>query len=804
MSRPLTYDYSAIATLSETVLDRLVRAHLQDGTIAETISGDFNTGDILPQNVAGTLHVLLSTISVEFGTGSRNSIWIVLDIHTVLSFPAPPPVGVPFADSDWLQGRILIRIPLLSEGSRLSPDLDSVQANDIQIEDTTSNNDDLRDLAPLLVPLSLPALLQTAGIRQLQLDLGFNVSSLMADGVDIAVLDGPAPADRDELALALYETSRQPETRGSVDALQSPLLRSGKTLGVRVSSETLQAMIERELDREYMHCDVTLDDPWRTAPSQYRVAWTHLGNPDQNFLHVLRDGQRANLRGCTVQCLRTGRQIGFETNSSGEGITETGSKYIPLRDLRKGDILRFRSKYKYDHDADIRIYRPEFQLQDGHIKVSGKVVKDVACYDDVTINYDSKVYVIVDPATGAVSVDAEETDIDLPWFVDAGLFFMKLGVYALTGPIGGLIIGSYEDSSAESLEQGVQRKAGLLLPGLGRQGKLSLFWEDIEIKSEGFLLHGQLEAGWLHRAGRALGLEATLERDGNDWTKLAIWGDGSNARVWSTVPAHHDILAIVALKSGPPFEELDSSMLANLTEGETKSFIPLPGPDVEGIVLAVRTTQGRYAKIRIDRSKQKGTWVLRYVTYMRREPSVEIIGNLANDQGWTRYWGTFRIKTTRVYLGHGAIVDWQYTGPGKMTLDADNAAKLEILEADIPEGLAIFSGLLQVRVRDIFGRDVSAELELVGITKDFGMFYKWFRDEWPRPLPVPPDPSKPIPVPPRPADELVEWLRGSDPVAQKLVRVVGWIRAAERDGLPVSAALQSLSSAMTLGGGPEG
>ncbi len=772
MNRTLSFSYNAIATLGEIVADRLVKASFLDGTISETITTNFSLGG----NLTGTMHAFLSNPAVEFGVGARDRVSLSLDVHAVLEFPSPPNL-LGLADGDWLKARVSVKTQLITKGTTLRPNLTTLKPIDVYVDNANSNNSSLKSWAPFILKSEIPKALGSPMFNKLDVDLGFDPKSFLSNALDVAVIDGPPPEDRDELALAFYHTADQQQTRGNTDDIQ-PFLGVGKSLTIRVSKPIFDALINEELAKQFMRFDVKLGDPltalsgdpgpdqkqrgirWRQQDALEKLSWT---TPSGDYLLFLDpDPSRANLYGGTVTNLRTGEQEYFATNS-------LGAAKIGFGDLQKGDVLRFHGEYKYEKKA--KVYYPSFVLGDGYIKISATAVADeVACYDNVTAYLKGNIYFFIDPATGDFSVKAGEVDVDLPWYVDG----LKVLLYLFTGPYAGIIIGGYESEIVGEVTEKAKGKTSALLPAISGKGNLKVFWEDIALKADGVILHGQIEAGWLRSGGRSAGLKATVDQEGDYFQQIEIYQQSGYASLQSSIPAGFDTSAVTVVNKTVAFEQIGPEDIAQITAGVTDRSVSVPGGDaLEGLVLAVRTARHRYAKVRVDRGKKKN-WVLRWITYnVPQAPKVEIVAidNWGHDEKFKKYWRTFSLKTHRIYRDYGFKINWQCSGLLKKTEIPGQPEAIRIdIGLDTDWSLLSFFGL-KVKVKDIFGREASEEITL-----------------WP-PIPEVHPRLRPFLLPD--PNELIEWLHGPHPVARHLLRVAQVVQILEQAGFASSTLLKT-------------
>ena len=769
-----TFNYNAIVSLAEVVADRLVKASISEGTVKNTFSREISPGF----GLTGRFHVLISDSAVEFGTGTRDHVWLTMNIHAVLEL-SQPALGI--ADGDWLKASVSVMTQMITKGAVLSPKFDDLTTPDVSVGNVQSNNGILAGMGPLLLPAEIAkSLKDDPEFKKLAIDLGFDSHELLSDAVDSVVLDGPPPEDRDELALAFYNSKDPVNTRGGAAGVKLSLV-PGKSVTLRLSKTIVDSIIAEELNTRFMRFDVALGEPVPEqlggTPLPYQpsgdqmlrgILWGESHSlfpggaaaPATHYIKIQPDPRRDNLW-CAVTNLRTGETQNFTTTSTGEGIwagaSILGGHAIQMNDIEQGDTLRFHGEYKSYGERSI--YYPDIQLSDGCIQIAAKAVSDIVCYDDVTVHLKGQVTLAIDPATGEVQAYSEEPDVDLPWYVDIGVGLLKFAIYAFTGPLGSTIIE--EPSLAGELARAALQSGHSLIPTIPGGNRLHLFWEDLTLKPDEIIVSGQLEAGWILSGGRSQGLIVDLD----DGQQLAI--GSKSADLWGVSDGAGGVVRVTT-KS---FEQLNLEELAKLTYQPDTTSVP-SGPALEGLVLAVRTAYDRFAKVRVDRSKQ-GKYLARWITYGRpSDPSVSIVGTLNVKHGDepedTRAWGTFKIHVEGLYSDYGLVAVWQYDGPGKAFVhpNDDKSIVIEIdFATDIPKSSFEFNpalemfgirkvltatGSLRVFVKDTFNRVASAEKVITcqSPSEAGGLKELWptYATQW----------------------ELVKWLRSSDPAAAQL------------------------------------
>lgn len=404
------------------------------------------------------------------------------------------------------------------------------------------------------------------------------------------------------------------------------------------------------------------------------------------------------------------------------------SSGLPFDDLKEGDTLRFRGEYRYEQQTDI--YYPTFTLKDGYIELAVHAVRDILCYDNVDVDLTVKLYPSVDPATGTIDVKATDPDVELPWYVDAGVFFVKAFVAVVTGPISGLLFGDIEAQLTGSVQKATQKETGGLLPSLPPSKYMRVFWESIQVKSTGLVMAGQVESGWLAGGGVHLGTSLKITSAGRGYQELHVNPGQAQAWLVRWDPDHQVSDAtsrLVLAKKSQTFEAVDADKVKMLTAADGSASVSLPAESsLVGTVLAVRTAWGKMAKVRVDKSKT-GTWVLRWISY--RVPTegstVEITGAWTSDMkvGKSKHiiwydvhkWsGVFGLKLTNLHDTSALQITWSYTGPGVFKIVSSDKRKVSVhVDADAQPGQT-FKGTLKVTVEDIFGRKASASKELNG------------------------------------------------------------------------------------------
>lgn len=627
----------------------------------------------------------------------------------------------------------------------------------------------------------------TSNLDKITIDLNIDKEDLMSDAFDISMSDDPLPSDRDELTLGAYKSTNK-KTRGDASKI-TLFLGKGKSITVRLSKSLVDSIIKAQLNTSYMRYKVKLGDAKPTyktisydsttgevtyGPPYYpgadqlkrKITWrldTYVGNPFGTFQgHALTlepDNNRANMHGCKVTNLRTKEVQAFSTDEKGKA--HWGSPYAssktanPLYDvipfskgLAKGDTLEFYGHYKFEKST--KIFFPTLKLADGHFEVSGNVERDGFCYDDINIDFSGKLTVSIDPATGKVEFKAKDVAYDLPWYEDACIAFAKFGASIVTGPFAGIIRGILQKVLAEVDEQGSKFK---LLPTISDSKYIQLFWEQLTIKKNGLILHGQLEAGWLHGGGRRE--DTDLEIDSLSKIKqylyvsekygeagLSSYSDGKYETEWKSR---------ITLVKNKTFEQLGAEDIKSLTDNATNQSVKLP--KLEGSVLAIRTLRDHYAKARIDRSK-KNTYVLRWISYnIPKPPSVQITGAWKSDLKTTKsskliwydihkYSGKFSFKLHRLCTGAPLKkIEWKFIeGEGtkqaaSFSTSADKKTVEVVVDADkLPKNQQSFISKLTLTVEDIFGRVCSDDLPLNG-SKSYGvpgpgLFMARHPDDW--------------------------------------------------------------------------
>jgi hypothetical protein len=721
MNRTLSFGYNAAASIAERVGDRLMTAPLAAGAVNEVILG---SGEILPGIIASH-HTLMTHPHLELVVpGSSDRVRLDLDIHTVLSYSAP---FVGLANGDWIKAHIALMPQVSFQGTRLRPvwpslksDLTSVGSSDhIIVENVTSNNVVLQAAGASLLSEALLAAIPNSQLNTLGVDVGIDAKSLRSDAFDLAVIDGPPPLDLDEAVFGAYHGA-DPDSRGGRLNLGA-CLTPGRSVSVRISKSAFDSSVTDSLNRAFMRYDVVLGGPDEKAR---HISWAP-GLPALNAfgkfaLSILPDSARLNLRNCSVTNLRTGAKVTFSTGPDGSCHFGILSSAIPFDDLQTGDTLRFFGEYRFERNT--RIYYPTLTLRDGHIEILVHVARDVLCYDMVDIDLKAKLFPALDKATGALDATVGDVNISMPWYVDAGVFLAKLGLAAITGPFESLIIGSPEEAAAGQVMSQLGAQTSLLVPSVPGNQYMRLFWEDLQVRSDGLILGGQIEAGWLRSGGRNFDPKLLAI---DDMDELSVDVTSGKVRV-SNFPIDgraSEFPVVVLVPPSMAFETLGIDELMQLTAGPADDALTISPASIEGRVLAARTGWGNYAKVRVDRSEQKA-WVLRWITYNAPpKTSVRITGDWETDLDtfygdrvtWTvvhKYWGSFNLSLEGFYTAEGLTCTWNYTGPGTFGESQDHRSVSVEVNADALQ--APFHGVLAVEVQDLFGRKASASRDLDG------------------------------------------------------------------------------------------
>ncbi len=723
MTRALSFGYNAAASVAELVVRRLVGALFEDGTIDSTLTSIIN----LSASQTATAQVHISSPAVELVVPNKpDRAGLSLQLHAVLDLPGSGGLGI--NDGDWIKARVILAPRLTMKGDKLCPDLASLTSADVSLENVSSNNPILQGLVPFFLKSELNRILGASSLAKLAVPFALDKAGLLSDSFDIRVADGPPPADRDELVFAAYDSKQAAATRGKPAAI-TPFLGAGKSLRVRVAEPTFSALLKEQIDTAYMRYDLKLGD--KQAQQKRGISW---GKPFLDlfgagyYVWVSADTRRANLRNVTVTNLRTGEKRSFSTDKTGVGRFSVLESGIPVADLKTGDTLRFHGEYRYEQGTDI--HYPTFTLGDGYIELAVRAVRDVACYDNVDVDLKVKLYISIDPATGAIQVTTGSPDIDMPWYVEAGVFFIKFFVSMFIGPFSGILFGDIESEITEAVSTQAQKQTGALLPSLPANKYMRAFWESIDLKSSGLIIGGQIEAGWLAGGGRQKGLILKVDSKDKEYQQLVL--NTQQASAWlvrfdpqKQVSDWESRLALVTKTS--TFEALDSSALRKLTANATDSSVKLPvEKGLPGTVLALRTAWGRLVKVRVDRSED-GIWVLRWISYYRGEADagVEIVGAWKSDAKVIKsqmliftevhkYAGSFDLKLTNLHAASGLKVKWTYSGPGSFKIVSADKRKVYVaVDVDELPGQT-FSGTLAVEVEDIFGRKAKATRVLSG------------------------------------------------------------------------------------------
>lgn len=739
MSRSLSFGYNAVAALAEMVAERLVQAPFADGTISEFIS----TTD-LGSELTGSLNLLISKPQLDLVVlMNPDRVRLSIDIHAVLKLTQGGMLDI--ADGDWFKACLTLMPKIQINGGKLSPVWSSLSGNFVKFTNVSSNKASIQLLAPTLLSQRLNTILSSGDFDKLSVQVGLDANGIQSDDFDVVVVDVPPPTDRDELVFAAYDSKNVAQTRGSTGQIQS-CIDSSRSIAVRLSKATFDSLIKDMLDTMYMRFDVKLGEPepwmpmggtpvYDPGPDQLKrkIGWGKAvpGLPGSLSsaacgLAVLPEKSRANLRNCTVTNLRTNEKSTFSTGQGGAGKYSVLSDSIPFNDLKEGDTLRFYGEYRYEQSTDI--YYPSLTLQDGYVEMAVKAVRDVLCYHDVEIDLVSKVTLSIDPATGDLQVKAGEPDIDMPWYVEAGVLLAEIALSVLTGPMAGMIIGDMTSVITDSVESEVGKTGGGLMPKLASNPYMRLFWESLTVQADGLIFQGQVEAGWLNSGGLARGLEVPLDWEGNESCRFKVFTDTGKAVLMKISESSlYDPESSLALANmSATFESLGPEQIKTLTGGTTAQSITVPtGNVLAGTVFVVNTGWGRYAKVRVDKSVDN-QYVLRWITYNHpKPPSMSIRGSWKNDmqtvkKGWVNfhvvrhYWGDFYLDFNRVYTKEGLKIKWSYQGPGTFKVVSADQHKVQVAVNVEGAQITSFQAVLKVEVDDLFGRKFTDQWNLSG------------------------------------------------------------------------------------------
>lgn len=734
MSRKLTFGYNAAGSLSEDAVNRLLRSEFESGAIDDTLTLAFSTGGFV-----GIVHALLSDPELSFEGKNHDSVCISLDIQAVIELHKVPISGS-FGSEERLDARVSVIVHVTTMDGDLCLLFAGVQPADIIVSGLTSSHPVIQALGAQLLKQELSAALRTGTFSKTQITLGLGLQAALADAVDIAVVNDASSVDRGELLLGAY-LSKKSNTRATPNKLKE-FLPNGATIAARISQTAFANLVDEQLNDKFMRYTVHIGNSADELRHAIKVIYAPalMGGATNKVLRLLGspDANRSNLHGRftvypgVVHGATASAPQALITDNSGmfRWEAETAGPHIV-----KGNDVTFHGDYQIQ--SGTRIYPPKLELQNGGLRVSGKANKDIACYDDVSIDYALELKISIDPASGELITAYGAPSIDLPWYVDGLILIGKLGLSIFIGPIAGIVFGNMWRDATGQVTGKVDSEIGALqeklMPSINGTERMRLFWEEVTLSRDGLELAGQLETGWIKGGARTAGLSVELDEDTQygvtSVEELVIENGLAWLRGGSTVSGKSGL----SLVHDMTFEQLDAEVLAE--RSYVSHLVTVPSGDaLVGTVLAVRTAWGRYGKVRVDRDKARNFY-LRWIVYNARpEPAVEIMGRWHQEGASVeeaRGYGNFTLSTQGLYTSYGLKIIWSYNGSGTARVVPGSSGRAYEVEINLSQDvLPLISGetvivngfemprmirgagLMRVEVEDIFGRRANAERAL--------------------------------------------------------------------------------------------
>ncbi|HNS53119.1 MAG TPA: hypothetical protein PKO09_18330 [Anaerolineae bacterium] len=671
MSTELSFGYLNALAVAEIVIDRLIGAMYDGQEIPDTHASEVSAGSVA--------HIFISRPRVSFdATRPGCNVVLTVDDFQIL----PPGLEEPLV-------RVLeVQFPLVVDWDTQTLQCDfSGLDTDTVTAVTPEGADDV-----IVATLVAYALREGGILGDLPFSfIGGSDELLGCDMLHVRILDDPSGDDRDTLNIGLWDYHGT-EVGEPEDI--APFLEEGKQFTLRMSSTAFDQMAVDALDERFMCFDLTVPEEEQTVndvrivpPAAGMV--TLEGQPNSGRIGV--SGTIRNRSAADAE------SVSFRCDSEG-GFTAT-------LQADAGDCLEIRGTQVTltFEDYSAVLYRPVIELRNGYVNL--RAVLSVEDPVEVAASLDADIRLQVDPATGRLATSTE-ADVDLPWWAD--ILLSCMGVSA-----NGIVAGYADDEFG--------RLGANLVPELVSSEHLVVFWEDIEVREDGLILSGQIEAGRIVNAGRT--------------TELSF-GMGAGHQVTlnletATLEVSGAMLADLGMTR--TFEELDADSLAQRIYHETRATLPA-AEHRDGRVFAVRAWPS-FGKIRLN-VLEDGRPLLRWVLYEPAIlPQVELVGEWhqypepsivtrsgfrLQSSGARRYWGEFTVELRqRLYdpeAGSGGEPDihWEtYRGPGDFAvLDGGRTVSIDIdTEAMEEESFEID---LAVEVTDIFGRSASAHRLLRG------------------------------------------------------------------------------------------
>jgi hypothetical protein len=667
MCRSLSYGYNAGLAISELVADRLIGAIYDDPdfphTYAEPVTG-------LPTTVH--IHISKPRLTFDASRPERNAVLYIDRLEGVSS------VGERFTATVDVEFLLITD----SGAGTLRPDFDAVELGDITVTSTSP-------VAEALLPSAILNTIQDGRFDALEIPLDFGQALLGSDRLDLRVIDDTTGADHDNLNLMFFD-SADGDSHGEIGDVAS-FLEEDSTFTLLLSQAAFDARIEQELDRRFMHFDLTVPETEETT--SHRIVVSPPDAAGQVALSGESTRSHSYVSG-TIRNVRTDEEIGFACDAEGVFSVSLAATAGDVLEVR-GDRLDIATG-----ELDGTIPIPTITLADGHITISGTVHVHEPISE--AIEYEGRLWLSIDPRSGTLAVEAQ-ADVEMPWWAD--FIAWCAGVSA-------------EDEVAETIETLVGPMSRALLPGLDMAGRMAVFYESVTVSPDGIILSGQIEAGRLVTAGQMARDVVPLTGSLLDQVRLDLER--------RTIAIDAGGLTDLADSA---FEQIDVDYLAARAYPATE--LPLPAVDaaLEGRVFGVRTIGGRHAKLRI--SLWEGALIIRWVTYERNpEPAVAIVGDwegtrdvdMAGRSGFgihsvgaDHYEGDFTASVSRIHHAETGEAEfrWSVERPATGTPGRDGAEfRVELDTDDLTT--ETFHLELEVTVTDIFGRSAASSRMLHG------------------------------------------------------------------------------------------
>jgi len=698
MPRSLTFGYNAALALDELVVDRFVGADYDEMLISDSFRQDFDEPE-----AAGTAHICLSRPHVEFDATreGRNAV-LRLPLLRVVAYFTETPLGFDNPEDFSVAAAVEFSLERDPSTGDLRPNFAGTVVEDVTVA-CLDPDPETNPLKALLIEALMPGLIARAlgGGRfdGISVPLDIDQDYLYADSADAVIFNDDDIDDRDTLNLAFYEADDD-ETRGRASAVPN-FMEDGRTVTFLLSRAVFELMVERFLDIRFMNFDMVI------AGEEYEENDIRISAPDDSGVVTitgLTNSQHARVSG-RIENRTRGLSATLDTDDDGV--------FTVAMQASVGDVLAFSGDYfreTYSGTA-IRIYLPSLSLRDGSIGITGSAWIDKLGGLDVT--FDGHVYLRIDPVSGAL-VPSTDVSLDLPCLADFIEFLLSIFI----GPFANLLFSWFEED-VEGEITGFFADSGLsLVPGLSDPDRIATFLENIEIRSNGIIVTGQMDAGWIYNAGRTAENRINLDRAAFILDPATAAVTVTNGRIGNVAGMSFEQLGPEEIRETPP-ESRDTLTFADLAA-------------LNGRVFAILTDQDRSAKIRVDVIDGAGP-VLRWVTCNPPLPSsVEISGAWENDGEWgsdgrwswggaDTFWGTFTAACTRLHTDAPLEITWEYSceiyghegdapaGLATLTQVGSNDLQryLEVSTVGLEEG-AIVRITLTVTVTDVFGRSAAS------------------------------------------------------------------------------------------------